>query len=139
LPHALCAEVGAPLRFDTVLLGSGVRDRLLRAGGHAHQARPAVGGIGDALDVASAFELVDQSGRRLLRDLRPRGQHAEPGAFGVDAHHEPGLRDGHVVETTFLQCLEDAVSGRSRGDEHKQAGGQFALHQAPSQSPIIEL
>src|SRR4029079_12870334 len=109
LCHAAFAEVGGPL-------GLHLRDARARrphaavpAFGDPHEPGPSVRRVGYPLDVAAAFELVDEESRALLGDRGLRGEVGQPAAIRREALEHPRLRRGEVGEPRHGQRLEHTV------------------------------
>ena len=117
-----------PLLLDPLLLGAGDGYDLVAERGDPDQPGATVRRVGDALDVTGPFEVVDERRRRLLGDLRAVGEHAEPGAFRVDAGGQPALSDGELGVPGGAYGVVDPTRRIPLGDEHQQAGRQFPGH-----------
>ena len=105
------------------------RDRvdLAAAGRRADELGTAVGGVGDALDVAVALEVGDELGHRLLRDLGPLGQHADPGALVVEELEDVAVRRAHVgvpaLGEPLVQPAEAMRNGSRRSTPRFRGAG----------------
>jgi hypothetical protein len=100
-------------------LGAGRRDDRLRPGGQPGQAGAAVGGVGDAFDVAGRLELLDQEGGALLGDPGLLGELGDAGAVRADPGRHAGLGEGDVGDAGCHDGLEGALLQRPVGDEEQ--------------------
>ena len=101
------------------------RARSLRAAaarGDHHQSGARVGGVGPALDVAGALELVDEEPGRLLGHLGGGGELGEPHPLLVEPGGEPGLGEGEVVEPAGPEVVDHPLLDVAHGDEHPHRG-----------------
>ena len=120
--HPVGAEVGLPLGLDRLLHLPGPLLGAAAALGDHHQSGARVGGVGPALDVAGALELVDEEPGRLLGHLGGGRELGEPRPVLTQPGGDPALGEGEVVEPAGAEVVEHPLLDVAHGDEHPHRG-----------------